>query len=132
MRTKHIVLPIAVLTVIGIYGLYDNIQKSKFDSNLWKADIASANQEKRYNLVSPLMVHTLKFGMSLEEVDRLLGPPDEERSAGTTPQIGSPDRMLIYRIKQKDVPTISIVLEFSHKQKLTDFYVEGAVRPLLY
>lgn len=132
MRAKHIVLPIIALTIIAAYALHDSVQKSKFNSELWIATHKSDVQNTRANLLSPLMAHVLKVGMSLEKVDELLGVPAEERIGISYSDIGSPRVQRIYKIERENTTTISLVLEFSHTMKLTDYYIEGRARPYIF
>ena len=68
MRAKHIFLPVAAMVLLGGYTIYSNIQKAKFDSELWKQAYLSDANRDREKLLSPLMVHILKFGMTAEDV----------------------------------------------------------------
>lgn len=131
MRTKHIVLPIVALILLSTYGVYNQIQKAKFNPTVWKSDVSDDSQFARKNMLSPLMAHVLKFGMPLEDVSFLLGPPDEERR-GAHSEIGAPSMVLVYRIEQENAEFETLILEFSSTMRLTDFYILGRARPLIY
>lgn len=132
IRPKHIFLPIAAAVLLGSHGIYSKAQKAKFDSELWKQAHYGDDSQARAKLLSPLMVHTLKFGMKAEEIRQLLGLPDEERRGGNLDKIGAPEITLVYIIKYKGDEIKTLTLDFSHKMKLIDFYIGDWPEPILF
>jgi len=132
VRLKHIVLPIAALGILGSYAVYDGHQKSKFNSELWKAAADQDAEKTRHGMVYPLMAHVLKVGMSMEEAKALLGSPAEERTGGDCSGIGAPRVELFYAVDGENGSFEHLVLGFSHKLKLIDFYITGETMPLIY
>ena len=132
MRAKHIFLPIAAALLLGFYAIYSNAQKAKFDSELWKQAHFEDVDRDRKKLLSPLMVHVLKFGMRAEDVSQLLGTPDEERRGGSLNAIGAPEMTLVYKVNYGGDEIKTLTLDFSHKMKLIDFYMGNWPQPILF
>lgn len=132
MRPKHIFLPIAATAILGFYAFYTNAQKAKFDPEIWKQAHYGDDSQARAQLLSPLMVHTLKFGMTVEEIRQLLGVPDEERRGGSLDTIGAPEMTLVYKIEYDRNQTKTLTLDFSPKMKLIDFYIGDRPTPILF
>jgi len=63
--------------------------------------------------------------MTLEEVDDLLGWPDEERTGGASLEIGAPQLSRVYKIKISEQKSQNLILDFSYTMKLINFYIEG-------
>ena len=101
MRLKHILLPIFVALAFSIYATYNQTQKSKFDPTLWSASLDNDSDNIRLNMLSPLMLHVLKVGMTIENIDDLLGIPNEERTVGCYNWIGGFDYSRVYVIEKK-------------------------------
>ncbi|MEP4051378.1 MAG: hypothetical protein ABJN22_03950 [Litorimonas sp.] len=117
---------------MGSYAFYSSSQKAKFDPELWRQAHYGDEDRDREKLLSPLMVHVLKFGMSAEDVRQLLGAPDEERTGGTVNTIGAPDMTLVYLVRQENGEHIQLTLDFSDKMKLFSFYVGDRPPPILF
>ena len=136
MRLKHILLPLFAITLLGAYSGYSQLQQSKFDSNIWKMAIYDDVSETRTLMLSPLMAHVLKVGMSIEEVDSLLGVPHEERRIGACLWLDDFRIRRIYVIEKEDSEDLELVMDFSlamnNKLKMTNYYISGYVRPLLF
>jgi len=132
MRAKHIFLPIAAALLLGSYAIYSNAQKAKFDSELWKQAHFEDIDQDRKKMLSPLMVHVLKFGMTADEVHERLGPPDEERRSGSLNTIGTPEMTLVYEVNYGGDELKTLTLDFSHKMKLIDFNIGDWPQPILF
>lgn len=132
MRAKHIFLPIAAVALLGSYAIHTNVQKSKFDSEAWKKAHYEDSKGAREDMLSPLLVHVLKFGMSLEEVDDLLGFPEEERRGGNQSTIGAPIMQYYYGIEKENTSPTYLVVEFSSNMKVTNFYLTGRPQTLIF
>ncbi len=132
MRIKHIVLPIVAFALFGAYAVHSKAQRAHFSSGLWKAAHYEDAHQSRAGMLSPLMLHVLKVGMPVERIDALLGVPNVERSFGDYHCLGCSQFSLEYRIEDKEAGPMSLVLEFSHKKKLLDYYIADSERPLFF
>ncbi len=132
MRAKHILLPIAAIALLGSYSVYTETQKAKFDSEIWKSASYEDPKGVRVELLTPLMAHVLKFGMTVDDVDDLLGQGAEVRTGGDAYEIGAPHVQRYYLLQRENAETVSLVIEFSHKMRVTNFYIAGRARPLIF
>lgn len=132
MRAKHIFLPIAAAILLGSYAFYSSAQKAKFDPELWKAGFHDDISGDRARLLNPLMAHVLKVGMSIQDVDELMGLPDFQLGESPEPHLGSPSIIRAYNFNRRGYATEHLILEFSGNGRLTDFYIEGRAKPVLF
>ncbi|MGB0907402.1 MAG: hypothetical protein ACPGVT_07905 [Maricaulaceae bacterium] len=132
MRIKHIILPVIALGLLSAYSVYDHSQKSRFNSDLWITAQGYDVEHARYDMVGPLMTHVLKTGMSMEEVKALIGTPHEERTKSCYYGLGEAPIVHYYNIEPPNAYPMQFVLEYSEKQRLTNFYIPGNIKALFY
>lgn len=79
---------LALLTALGVY-LVSTSQTGAFDAEQWKAQRgSSARNNPRIGMVAELQRKHLREGMTREEVQRLLGEPDQRRGTSEVYELG--------------------------------------------
>lgn len=124
MRKKHILLPLAAIILLFTYFLHAEKKANLFDSEVWQQD----GYGERAQMIGPLMGYVLKVGMTIEEVNLLLGWPNEEISRADVGDLFAPSRSITYNISLDDSGKSykKLVLDFSSDGSvLTNFYIKG-------
>jgi outer membrane protein assembly factor BamE (lipoprotein component of BamABCDE complex) len=82
-------MALALLTALGVY-LVATSQTGAFDSEQWKAHRGStARNNPRMGMVVELQRKHLRPGMSRDEVQRLLGEPDDRQGDNEVYELGA-------------------------------------------
>ena len=113
-RGRWLGVALALLAGLGVY-LVATAQKGAFDAEQWKALRGStARNNPRVGMVVELQEKHLRQGMSREEVQKLLGEPDQRRDTSEVYELGASPFGPSYEY---------FVIDYDGAGKVTQFHV---------